>query len=199
MAARKYISAAILAGMMVASTTQTVYAGPVAAMARPLRVAPPNAFISTSRNTLAPFAFIRFCRKNQDDCQAGEGHAIVQMNAQLNRELFSINAQVNRAIRPVNDGDNDDQWAADVTSGDCEDFALTKRRKLISAGWPSRSLRIAVARTAAGEGHAVLVVKTSQGDLVLDNRTSTIRPWNRTDLTWLKIQSEENPRLWLEI
>ena len=36
-----------------------------------------------------------------------------------------------------------------------------------------RALRIAVARTPPpGEGHAVLVVKTNNGDMVLDNRTN---------------------------
>jgi len=43
------------------------------------------------------------------------------------------------------------------------------------------------------------VVKTSKGDLVLDNRTSAIRPWKNTDLRWVKIQSPDNPRLWLAI
>ncbi|MNL69638.1 hypothetical protein D3C87_1945270 [compost metagenome] len=55
---------------------------------------------------------------------------------------------------------------------------------------------MAVARTRSGEGHAVLVVKTSKGDLVLDNRSSAIKPWRSTDLRWVKIQSGDNPKRW---
>ncbi|WP_117196269.1 transglutaminase-like cysteine peptidase [Rhizobium terrae] len=195
----KVFTGALLASAILFSLAAPASAGPVGGMARSLRMAPASQYISASRNTLAPFAFIRFCRDNMQDCEAGQGQAVVEMDQDHRRELAAINFSVNRAIKPTYDGPNTDTWEADVASGDCEDFALTKRRKLIAAGWPSKSLRMAVVKTAQGEGHAVLVVKTSQGDLVLDNRTNMIRPWNRTDLTWLKIQSEDNPKLWLEI
>ncbi|MEV4609863.1 transglutaminase-like cysteine peptidase [Neorhizobium sp. LMR1-1-1.1] len=173
------------------------YAGPAAGFARPLRLAPPNQFITTTTYTLAPFAFVRFCKDNRSNCDVGRGDAEVTLTPTLRAELLRINSTVNRTIVPKND--DDDVWAQDVTAGDCEDFALTKRHQLIKAGWPTRSLRIAVAKTRAGEGHAVLVVRTSEGDLVLDNRTSAVRTWNQTDLNWIKIQSGDNPRLWYEI
>ena len=87
-------------------------------------------------------------------------------------------------------------WNVGTTSGDCEDFALTKRRALIRAGIPASSLLMAVARTRYGEGHAVLVARTTAGDFVLDNRGNALREWHRTDLSWLKIASAENPRIW---
>jgi len=86
-----------------------------------------------------------------------------------------------------------------VKQGDCEDFALTKRKKLIEMGWSSRSLRIAVALTGRGEGHAVLIAKTSEGDLVLDNRTSAIKDWRRTDLQLVMLQSKDNPQQWYNV
>ncbi|WP_236759154.1 transglutaminase-like cysteine peptidase, partial [Agrobacterium tumefaciens] len=79
------------------------------------------------------------------------------------------------------------------------DYAVTKRQRLLRAGWPSGALRIATARTSTGIGHAVLVVSTSQGDLVLDNRTNVVKPWKAVDLKWIKIQSHENPRVWLKL
>ena len=104
------------------------------------------------------------------------------------------------SIRPVNDRpDQGDVWQVNVKSGDCEDFALTKRDHLIAMGWSPRALRIAVTKTPYGEGHAVLVVKTDQGDLVLDNRTNAIKGWKDTDLRWLMIQSGDNPRVWYEL
>ncbi|MNL79260.1 hypothetical protein D3C87_2058250 [compost metagenome] len=83
-----------------------------------------------------------------------------------------------------------------MTAGDCEDFALTKRDKLIALGWPARALRVAVAKTSWGEGHAVLVVKTDRGDLVLDNRTNVIKDWRSAGLHWTMIQSAESPKVW---
>lgn len=158
-------------------------------------------FIETRAPTLAPFSHVRFCLENPDDCRVTSGTALVQLDKARRSELLRINREVNLRIRPINDapGAVGDVWQADVTSGDCEDFALTKRRALVAAGWPAASLRLAVARTRSGEGHAVLIVTTSDGDLVLDNRTTTIRVWNRTDLRLLKIQSAANPHLWFSV
>ena len=153
-------------------------------------------YLVARQATLAPFAFVKFCRSNPGDCSRASGPAVAQLTGERERELRRVNSQVNRAIRPVNEIGARDSWEVNVAAGDCEDFVLTKRRKLISLGWSPRALRIAVTRTASGEGHAVLVVKTSKGDLVLDNRTTAIKGWQRTDLSWVKIQSAENPRMW---
>lgn len=190
----------IMAALLVSSIgVSNAFAGPAAGLARPLRGAPASQFIKATKFTLAPFAFIRFCKDNSGSCDVGRGDAEVALTPELRSELLRINSSVNRTIIAQNDDSDNDVWAQDVTAGDCEDFALTKRHQLIKAGWPTRSLRIAVAKTRAGEGHAVLVVRTSEGDLVLDNRTSAVRAWNQTDLKWIKIQSADNPRLWYDI
>lgn len=158
-------------------------------------------FIPTRGSALAPFAHIRFCVKNPSDCMTAEQPTTVQLDDEMRAQLRTINTSVNKTIRPVNDSDGPagDVWEAGVAYGDCEDFALTKRRALISAGWPSSALRMAIGYTTRGEGHAVLVVSTSEGDLVLDNMTTAIRPWNRTGIRLTKIQSGTNPRLWLSV
>ena len=165
-------------------------------LARGLSGNPGIQYLVARQTTLAPFAFVKFCSKNPGDCSRANGPSVAQLTGTSERELRRVNSQVNRSIKPVNEIGARDSWQADVAQGDCEDFVLTKRRKLISLGWSPRTLRIAVARTASGEGHAVLVVKTSKGDLVLDNRTTAIKRWQRTDLSWVKIQSAENPRMW---
>jgi len=49
--------------------------------------------------------------------------------------------------------------------GDCEDYALLKRKLLLQAARPRPALLITVARDRNGDGHAVLTVKRqSQGD-----------------------------------
>lgn len=188
-----------IVAIAVTSVCSVAQAGPVAGLGRGLNM-PRAEYINTSRSTLAPFAFVRFCRDNESDCKATGGASSVELTPKKRAELSSVNIAVNKAIRPVNDDARlGDVWEAEVGAGDCEDYALTKKRHLIAQGWPAAALRIAVAKTPSGEGHAVLVVKTSEGDLVLDNRTAAVRPWKRTDLTWLKIQSGDNPRLWFDI
>jgi predicted transglutaminase-like cysteine proteinase len=128
----------------------------------------------------------------------------VEINANQMTVLRSTNDAVNRAIRPKSDAAGKgsgfgDDWELMPASGDCEDYAISKRHRLIAEGWPVRSLRLAVVKTAWGEGHAVLVVKTNEGDLVLDNLTSEIKPFQRSGLRFLKIQSEDNPRMWLAL
>lgn len=195
----KFYLVAALSSVLTTLIASPAISGPAPGLARSLSQAPTGEFISAYRHTLAPFAFIRFCVSNPSDCTAGKGIAMVEIDPQRRKELEGINTKVNRSIRPVSDSSDDDVWQADVSTGDCEDFALTKRRLLIAAGWSSKTLRVAVARTASGEGHAVLVIKTTQGDLVLDNRTNAIRTWNRTGLLWEKIQSEDNPKVWYSI
>lgn len=157
-----------------------------------------RAFINTKGTTLAPFAFVKYCVNNPRDCSKGSEREISITSARM-RQLSRVNASVNRSMKAVNDRNGQDVWQAGAKSGDCEDFALTKRRKLVQLGWPSSLMRMAVVRTRSGEGHAVLVVKTQKGDLVLDNRFNSIRNWRKTDLRWVKIQSGDNPRIWYNL
>jgi predicted transglutaminase-like cysteine proteinase len=166
-------------------------------MAVPSKLRPLN--IVAQKPTLAPFAFVKFCVANASDCADTHSEATVTLSPALMRELRQVNLRVNRSIEPQYDNDGDDEWQADVTAGDCEDFALTKRRRLIELGWSPNALRMAVAYTPNNNGHAVLVVSTSQGDLVLDNRTNAIRNWRDTDLRWVMIQSSANPLYWNQI
>ena len=155
--------------------------------------------IDANTRTTAPFAHVRFCMDYPDQCQKGDGPNEVSLTPERQKQLSQVNGTVNRSIRPINDDAADnagDVWNVDVSAGDCEDFALTKRENLMKLGWSPRTLRIAMARTGSGVGHAVLVVKTDRGDLVLDNRTNRIKGWRFTDLQIVKIQSGDNPRQW---
>jgi predicted transglutaminase-like cysteine proteinase len=93
-------------------------------------------------------------------------------------QLQQINSHVNGTIVEVSDRDQygrDDVWTLPVSGkGDCEDFALLKRKMLIERGWPASALSIAVGATSWGEAHAVLMVSTDRGEYVLDNLTSSI-------------------------
>jgi predicted transglutaminase-like cysteine proteinase len=66
--------------------------------------------------------------------------------------------------------------------GDCEDYQLLKRRKLVEAGYPHRALRMTVVIDEEGAGHAVMMVRTNRGDFILDNKRNAILPWHKTGL-----------------
>jgi predicted transglutaminase-like cysteine proteinase len=57
-----------------------------------------------------------------------------------------------------------------VGSGDCEDYSLEKRARLLAAGVPPEDLALALCWTQIDEYHAVLIVHSDAGDWVLDNR-----------------------------
>jgi predicted transglutaminase-like cysteine proteinase len=151
--------------------------------------------LQTSGSFTAPVGFQIFCLTNPAHCHGGGGSQVRLTQAVLDT-LKSINNRVNRSIAPR--GDRRDEWAINVSSGDCEDYALTKRAALIRAGLPAGALRIAAATTRSGVGHAVLVVRTDQGDLVLDNLTGTIKPSNQTGLRWVAMTNADG-RSWKKI
>ena len=71
---------------------------------------------------------------------------------------------------------------------------------LMTHGYPRQALLIAVVyRPDDKEGHAVLMVKTDAGDLVLDNRRDMILQWNDTGYEFLKRQSQENQNRWVRL
>jgi predicted transglutaminase-like cysteine proteinase len=121
------------------------------------------------------------------------------------QQLELVNSDVNSRVRSVSDIDHygvDDYWELPLEggggAGDCEDYALEKRKMLMSRGVSMRALSIALVRTAWNEPHAVLLVHTDKGEYVLDNLTHTIRPWQSTQYTWIKWQSRENPNIWVQ-
>jgi predicted transglutaminase-like cysteine proteinase len=159
--------------------------------------------IIESSPTLAPFQHVRFCLRYPADCRSSSDQANrVELNAQTMQLLDRVNRDVNLSITPRiknYGGDLDDSWTIAPDTGDCNDYAVTKRHDLLESGLPSSALRLSVIKTASGVGNLVLVVATTNGDVVMDNLTASIRPWQITDYQWLKIQSANDPRFWNEI
>lgn len=184
---------------MAASIATTASAVQLGGLAKNPVTARPGQFMSTSRPTIAPIAFAKFCDNAADQCVRIGDRDTIELTKQKRTELQRINSEINSAIVYVGELEGQDEWKLNPASGDCDDYAVTKRQRLLRAGWPSGALRIATARTPSGIGHAVLVVSTTQGDLVLDNRTNVVKPWKAVGLKWIKIQSHENPRIWLKL
>lgn len=153
--------------------------------------------------TLAPFQHVRFCLRYPSDCKSDPAESDrIDLNAVSFELMKRINHDVNMSIAPTfkSYGPNlDDGWTIGPDEGDCNDYAVTKRHELLENGLPAKALRLSVVKTASGIGHLVLVIATTKGDLVMDNLTEVIRPWQSTDYHWLKIQSATDARLWNEV
>ena len=105
--------------------------------------------------------------------------------------LLNVNSSVNSQITYTPDLQQfgkDEHWEIAQTHGDCEDYALRKRKVLLDKGVPLSALRLATCWTETNEYHAVLIVVTPNGDYVLDNRMTN--PMIKQDLNykWDKIQ-----------
>jgi predicted transglutaminase-like cysteine proteinase len=126
------------------------------------------------------------------------------MTAEFWRQLETTNRIVNAGVRSVSDVAHygvADFWELPFqgggNAGDCEDYVLQKRQMLLARGVPMAALSIALVKTSWGEEHAVLLVRSAQGDYVLDNLTPWIKPWTAVSYNWIKWQSGDNPEVWV--
>ncbi|SEQ37493.1 Predicted transglutaminase-like cysteine proteinase [Devosia sp. YR412] len=126
----------------------------------------------------APVGFQIMCLQFPAECQGGGSHKVLLTEAML-VQITHVNSQINRAIQPRNDA-GADIWSVGVSSGDCEDYALSKRRALIEGGLPPSALRLAYVKTRTNQDHAILIIKTDTGDLVLDNLAGQVLPLGKT-------------------
>ena len=127
------------------------------------------AYASVGGDTSIPYGWIDFCQRYKGEC-AGPALPATDVNltdAAL-REIQQVNSFVNHAVEPVSDMDHwgvVDRWDYPIDGkGDCEDYALMKRKMLIERGFPRQAVLITVVRDENNEGHAILTVKTNHGE-----------------------------------
>jgi predicted transglutaminase-like cysteine proteinase len=138
----------------------------------------------------------KFCEKFPSECLVNRAEPeAIELTPQVWKTIVSVNQRVNSTIKAITDAD---QWGVvdvwgfpDTGKGDCEDYQLLKRRMLSESGLPRRAMRMTVVIDELGEGHAVLVIRTTQGDYVLDNKTSSVLAWHRTGYVFVKRESQD--------
>ena len=162
------------------------------------------AYMHTGGRTTQPVGHYEFCQKLPQECaQRTPKQAPVELTRKLWAAIVNVNNSVNTRIVPRTDMEmwgKEEVWSyPDNGFGDCEDYALEKRRELMSAGIPAGNLLMTVARQPNGDGHAVLTVRTSLGEFILDNLESKVLSWTDTDYTYLKRQSDTNSGVWVTI
>jgi predicted transglutaminase-like cysteine proteinase len=153
--------------------------------------------------SLPPIGFVKFCAANPGECKnVGRRVQRVAVTQNMWAKLQSVNTSINGSIAPVSDAElygEAEFWTYPVDAGDCEDYLLLKKRQLEKLGFDSGALLITVVLDEKNEGHAVLTVATEQGDYVLDNRRNDIMLWADTGYTFLKRQSQKDPRAWVAL
>ncbi|MDP5216141.1 transglutaminase-like cysteine peptidase [Ruegeria sp. 2205SS24-7] len=158
-------------------------------------------FMEVSASFPAPSGASDLCRTYSWACAGSRGR---QLGSVREFDLVrQVNRQVNAVTRDVTDRQQynmEEKWALPTRlGGDCEDFALLKKRDLIRLGVDPRKLLLATVLDRRRNAHAVLIYRSAQGDLVLDNLSNQIRPWQATGYIFLRMQDPRRPRSWVGV
>lgn len=167
----------------------------------PAKAEPPH---PTTAYVSPPAGFISFCMRLPGQCDASAASPVeLALTAERWQQIQHVNTNVNAAIWPQDDEAHygrAEYWTIPTDGyGDCDDYALTKRKALIEAGVPIRALRIAIVLTPHNGRHAVLVVATNNGDFLLDNLTDAIIERHQSDYVWIEQQDAQYPREWISL
>jgi len=186
-----------LGGMLIASV---MFTSPAAASSS-VDLSNP-AFAPVSGQTSIPVGADEFCQRVPQACRPDSRVVEVEtLTPATWQQLVAINDNVNATITPETDEDNyrlAEYWTYPVDGrGDCEDIALEKQRQLIGAGWDPSTLLMTVVRERDGNGHAVLMVRTDRGDLILDNQVGRVLVWKDTNYEYIKRQSQADAGKWV--
>jgi len=160
-----------------------------------------NDFIQTRGSAPAPDGARAICSTYSWAC-ATSAVQTVAFRDELDL-VSAVNVQINRSGRAVEDDQQygvSEVWALPTkVGGDCEDFALLKKRELVSRGVNPSHLLIATVLDRQRNPHAVLVYRSASGDVVLDNLTNQIRSWHDTRYMFLQMQDPNRPTLWVNV
>lgn len=161
-------------------------------------------YVAVIGKTLVPYGWVDFCNRYKGECDGSPLQALdVNNTPSAMKRIRQINAWVNANVKPMSDMDHwgvIDRWDYPTDGyGDCEDYVLLKRRLLINEGFPMQGLLVTVVRDEKGEGHAILTVKTSKGEYVLDNLDDEVRAWNKTRYRFVKRQSQTDQNSWVDL
>jgi predicted transglutaminase-like cysteine proteinase len=170
---------------------------------RPERL-PQATSIFVGEQTLTPFGWADFCNRYAAECPP---RALSVEDIELTPGSWSalrrVNLLVNAIIQPLSDMDHwnvVDRWDLPTDGyGDCEDYALLKRKLLMAEGFPRQALLMTIVKDENGEGHAILTAKTDRGDFILDNMRDEVKPWAELPYRFVKRQSQADPNVWEQI
>jgi len=147
-----------------------------------------------------------YCANYQGQCPVGLTGRDYALLSEIRGLLPDINSSVNFQIKyelkevyswnvlPVLSSPGPKQL------GVCNEYAVTKKARLIAAGIPAKALRLAFVMTENKVGHLVLVVVLKgRPNLVLDNRLPYPTEYYKLPYRWVSWQTAEDPRKWVSV
>jgi predicted transglutaminase-like cysteine proteinase len=183
-------------GVLAGAAASQAYSAPAQAPGRATTMV-------TGRITSQPIGHYDFCKSHRDECRPVSSAAAAPRVTDYGWSVVhEVNEAVNYSIMPKTDLEiygREEVWAYPDIAGDCEDYVLLKRHMLMERGFSAADLLITVVRKPDGEGHAVLTLRSAEGDYVLDNLEDEVKPWTATPYRYLKRQSSENSGRWVTI
>ncbi|SPF76266.1 hypothetical protein ALP8811_01268 [Aliiroseovarius pelagivivens] len=185
---RKIVGAAVLAAL-------ASFAAPIDGFASG------SDFLKVRGQGAAPPGAQRLCSTYSWACARGTSSGVVTQGQM--QVVRTVNSQINRSTPAIEDSQQygeAERWAMPTSrGGDCEDYALAKKRALIGKGIDPQRLLIATVLDRSRRPHAVLIVRTDEGDMVLDNVTNSIRNWRDTRYVFLRMQDPKRPSRWVNV
>jgi predicted transglutaminase-like cysteine proteinase len=134
--------------------------------------------LPVERLTAPPSPYAAFCARNPESC-ALEGEPVLEWSRALHDQLAAVNAEI-RFTPDIGNSGREERWDLPTSGfGDCEDFALEKRRRLVLEGLPSAAMTCAVVtHRTRFYLHAVLLLETVAGTWVLDEGVDEVLCWD---------------------
>lgn len=171
--------------------------------------------LATGASAREPMGWTDFCKRYQGECEPPQQSLLQQASLKnpavydivfdefARQEISRVNSAVNAEIAPATDREMwgmEERWDFPANGrGDCEDYVLLKRARLMAAGFPRSALLITVVTDLQGDGHAVLTLKTDRGDYILDNMNDQVILWRDTPYGFVKRQSQSDQNAWVSL
>lgn len=152
--------------------------------------------------TSIPYGHLVFCQAYPGQCGRNTVSNPIVMSSARWDDVARMNVTVNRTLKSKSDmaiHGRQDVWTFADRYGDCEDYALNKRRTLINSGIAPSAALLTMVKLPSGQAHIVVTLRTASGDFVLDSLNDEIKPWDATGYRFLKVQSPGHAGVWHRI
>lgn len=169
-----------------------------------------NPFLTFGDATFGPTAFAAFVLDHPEQLIDHPAGPII-LTPERRAELMKINGQVNQGVEWIPPAKElVEPWhiligpdGHPAGRGDCCSIAATKREMLLKTNrWPAGCLLFAEVEPPEypHQRHMIVVVRTTAGDIVLDNITPGQVPiWHVRNYKWLRVQSPTTPHAWMTV
>jgi predicted transglutaminase-like cysteine proteinase len=159
-------------------------------------------FAPTGGIVATPAAWIDFCKRHPADCMPDTAPEKLAEGPLFWQTVMQVNVAVNTLVEYKTDIDNygkSEYWTyPDNGYGDCEDIALLKRKILVQRGVArSRLLMTFAFDPLTKQGHALVILRTREGDMVLDDDNIVL--WNLAPYHFYARQSIPDPNVWVSL